>query len=156
MTERLYWEDIQPGLTVTTGPYGASAEEMLAFAREFNPQPFHADPDAAGGTFYGGVIASGWHTCALTMRAIVDGFLSRTASLGSPGVDEARWLRPVRPGDPLTLTMTCLEAKPSARRPEMGQCRFRYEVFNAEREPVMVMEGPLLFARRPSPDGAGA
>lgn len=149
--ERLYWEDIQPGLSLALGPYGASAEEMLAFAREFNPQPIHADPEVAGQMLYGGLIASGWHTCALTMRALVDGFLSRAASLGSPGVDEIQWLRPNRPGDRLTLKLTCLDATPSASRPDRGRCRFRYEVVNQTDETVMVMEGALLIGRRPSP-----
>jgi acyl dehydratase len=147
---KLYWEDIRPGLSIETPAYGASADEMLRFARTFNPQPIHADPEMAGEMLYGGLIASGWHTCALTMRALVDHFLSRTASLGSPGVEVVRWLKPNRPGDRLRLRLTCVAAEPSKSRPDMGRCRFRHTVVNQEEATVMEMEGWLLFARRPS------
>jgi acyl dehydratase len=147
---KLYWEDIRPGLSIETPDYGASADEMLRFARAFNPQPIHADPEKAGEMLYGGLIASGWHTCAMTMRALVDGFLSRTASLGAPGVEVIRWLKPNRPGDRLRLGLTCVASEASKSRSDMGRCRFRYTVVNQDDVTVMEMEGWLLFARRPA------
>ena len=144
----LYLEDFPPGLVVDLGEISVTAEEIVAFARQFDPQPFHTDPDAAAASMFGGLIASGWHTCALLMRRMCDGYLLRSASLGSPGVDAVRWLRPVRPGDALTATMTVLENRPSQSKPDRGVVRAAYAVTNQRGETVMTMEGMGLFRRK--------
>lgn len=122
--------------------------EMIAFARDYDPQPFHIDAEAARQSMYGGLIASGWHTVALVMRMMVDSYLNASASLGSPGVDHVRWLKPVRPGDVIRATRTVLETRPSDSRPEMGLVKTRWEVFNQSDELVMTMEGYGMFERR--------
>ena len=104
-----YWEDIKEGEVVELGSRTMDKERMVAFAREFDPQPFHTDEKAAEASIYGGLIASGWLTGSMLMRLFYDGFLKDTASLGSPGIDELRWLKPVRPGDTLTVRLTVLE-----------------------------------------------
>jgi acyl dehydratase len=124
-------------------------EEIIAFAREFDPQPFHTDEAAARQTIYGGLIASGWHTIALYMRLMWDSYLKDTASLGSPGVDEVRWLKPVRPGDTLRARFTVLEAVPSRSKPDRGIVRSLSEVFNQHGEVVMTLRGLGMFGRRP-------
>jgi acyl dehydratase len=143
----MHLEDFEPGQTVDCGTTRASLEEIVAFAREFDPQPFHLDEAAARETPYGGIIASGWHTCALFMRLLVDAVLSRTAGLGSPGVDQIRWLLPVRPGDELRGRVTVLEVKPSASKPDRGAVKTRGELLDADGRPVMVMESWMLVRR---------
>ena len=101
-----YFEDMAVGATVDLGKRSVSEEEILRFAREFDPQPFHVDPEAAGKSIFGGLIASGWHTCSITMRLLVDGLLSNSSSLGSPGIEQIRWVKPVRPGDTLHAVLT--------------------------------------------------
>lgn len=101
----LYFEDFSVGQVLDLGSCAVSEEEIVAFARQFDPQPFHVDAEAAAASHFGGIVASGWHTCALLMRGIVDQLLLRSASHGSPGVDEIRWLQPVRPGDRLRLSL---------------------------------------------------
>jgi acyl dehydratase len=115
-----YFEDFEPGRTIPVGSRTVNQDEIIAFARQFDPQPFHVDPEAAAKSMFGGIIASGWHTCSMMMRMMVDGFLSEAASLGSPGVDEIRWLKPVRAGDTLAVTTTVLDARPSSSRPDRG------------------------------------
>lgn len=131
-----------PGRTVTR-------EEILAFAREFDPQSFHIDDDAARRSAFGGIVASGWHTAAICQRLVVDGLASTLASLGSPGVDELRWVRPVRPGDTLVLRVECVETRPSRSKPDRGLVRLRYELRNQEGDVVMTMIGMALVRRRP-------
>jgi acyl dehydratase len=143
-----YFDDLQVGQVVEHGPRTVSREEIVAFAREFDPQPFHLDEEAARRTPYGGLIASGWHTAALCQRLVVDG-MANAASLGSPGVDELRWVRPVRPGDTLRLRVECVEATPSRSKPDRGLARFRYELRNQHGELVLTMAGMAFFARRP-------
>src|SRR5215831_16721213 len=121
----LHWEDFAVGNVARYGPRTITREEILACAAEFDPQPMHADEEAARATMLGGLVASGWHTCALAMRLMADGFVLASASMGSPGVEEVRWLRPVRPGDSLTVRSTELETRPSASRPGMGFIKFR-------------------------------
>lgn len=121
-------------------------DEVLAFGRRFDPQVFHTDPEAARRTEYGGLIASGWHTAALMMRMYSDHYLSHVATLVSPGVDEVRWLLPVRPGDVLSIRVTVLEARRSRSRPDRGLVRSGVEVLNQRREAVMTMTG-LNFIR---------
>jgi acyl dehydratase len=151
---RRYLEDLQVGEAWEYSPRTVSREEILAFAREFDPQPFHVDEDAARRSHFGGLVASGWHTAALCHRMVIDGLPADAESLGSPGVDELRWLRPVRPGDTLRLRVECLETKPSRSRPDRGVARFRYDLRNQAGETVMTMTGLALFGRRPP--GAGA
>jgi len=146
----LYWEDFAPGTLEEIGRHTYSEDEIIAFARQFDPQPFHTDPIAARETYYGGLIASGWHTCAIAMRLMVEHYIGRAASAGSPGVENIRWLGPVRPGDTITYRRVILEARPSGSRPELGLVRSRTEALNQRAEVVMTMEGWGLFHRRPA------
>lgn len=149
-TIEYFFESVTPGAVLELGSRTVSEEEILAFAREFDPQPFHIDPDAAAQSIFGGIIASGWHTCSLTMRLMVDGFLSRAASLGSPGVEQIRWLRPVRPGDTISARIVVLEARASQSKPDRGSVRMRTEVTNQHDDLVMSMESTGLVGRRPT------
>ena len=115
--KRLYFEDFEEGQVYELGEKTLTKEEIVAFAREYDPQPFHVDEEAAKGSAFGGLIASGWHTAAIFMRLYADAVLSRAESMGSPGVEELRWLKPVRPGDTLSARLTVLDAAPSASRP---------------------------------------
>jgi acyl dehydratase len=145
-----YFEDFEPGRVIEVGSRTLNEEEILAFAKQFDPQPFHVDPDAAAKSIYGGIIASGWHTCALMMRMMVDGFLSEAASMGSPGVDEIRWLRPVRAGDTLTVTSTVQDARPSASKPDRGVVNTMWEAKNQHGETVATVKGMGMFRKRPA------
>lgn len=145
-----YFEDFEPGRVIEVGSRTLNEEEILAFAKQFDPQPFHVNPDAAAKSIYGGIIASGWHTCALMMRMMVDGFLSEAASMGSPGVDEIRWLRPVRAGDTLTVTSTVLDARSSASKPDRGVVNTMWEAKNQHGETVATVKGMGMFRKRPA------
>jgi acyl dehydratase len=144
----LYFEDFPPGDVRESPARTVTREEILAFARQFDPQPFHTDDERARASIYGGLIASGWHTVAIYMRLMWETFLKDTASLGSPGVDEVRWLKPVRPGDTLRARFTVIEAVPSRSKPDRGMVRSLSEVFNQRGELVMTLRGMGLFARR--------
>ncbi len=122
---------------------------MVAFARRFDPQTFHTSEETARETEYGGLIASGWHTAAMMMRLYAEHYLPREATLVSPGVDELRWSRPVRPGDELSIRVTVLEARPSRSRPDRGIVRSHVEVLNQRREVVMTLTATNFFLRRP-------
>lgn len=143
-----YWEDFKAGETFPMGERVIDRDEVMAFARQFDPQPFHIDEAAAKRSIYGGLIASGWHTVAMVMRMMCDSYLNQSASLGSPGVDNVRWLKPVRPGDTIRAQRTVLESRASQSRPEMGLVKSRWEVFNQDGELVMTMEGYGMFRRR--------
>ena len=145
---KLYWEDFIDGSVAEFGSRLVTREEIIAFAAEFDPQPMHMDEEFARSTMLGGLAASGWHTCAIEMRMIVDGFMGDSDSMGSPGIDEVRWLKPVRPGDRLTLRRTILEARPLRSRPEWGLVRFRFELINQAGETVMRQENVNMFGRR--------
>ena len=145
---KLHWEDFIVGSVAEFGPRLVTRGEIIAFAAEFDPQPMHMDEEFARSTMLGGLAASGWHTCAIGMRMIVDGFMRNSDSIGSPGIDEVRWLRPVRPGDQLTLRRTVLDARPLNSRPEWGLVRFRFELINQAGELVMTQENVNLFGRR--------
>ena len=145
-----YFEDFQVGDVFELGTTSATEEEIIAFARQFDPQPFHVDPAQARESVFGGIIASGWHTASLFMRLLVDNFLRETVSLGSPGVDEVRWLQSLRPGDTLRARFTILECRASKSRAEMGILRSRSEVFNQRDELVMTVIGVHLIGRRPA------
>ena len=144
----LCWEDFEVGRTVPLGEKRVTREEIIAFAAEFDPQPFHLDEAAASGTMLGGLAASGWHTCAMLMRMMCDGYLNEAHALGSPGLDEVKWQAPVRPGDVLSARYTCLEARESQSRPDVGICKILYEVFNQDGTPVMTWDCTQFFGRR--------
>ena len=147
-TFKYYFEDFEPGhMTELEGPT-VSKEEIIEFASRYDPQPFHVDEEKAKHSNYHGIIASGWHTVSLCMRMICDAYLLEAASMGSSGVDQVRWLIPVRPGDTLSMRMTVLETKSSRTRPEMGIVRHRWDVFNQNQELVMEMTGVGLYRRR--------
>jgi len=145
-----YFEDFKPGDVIELGSRTISKERILAFAREFDPQPFHTDEEAAKRSIYGGLLASGWHTGSLLMRILYDGLLKDTASLGSPGIDELRWLKPVRPGDTLAARMTILESIPSRTKPDRGLIRSLMEMRNQHGEVVLTIRGLSLLGRRPA------
>ena len=144
-----YFEDFAVGETIELGSVTVTQDEIIAFARQYDPQPFHVDPEAAKSSFFGGLVASGWHTGSLFMRLFADAFLSDTVSLGSPGAEELRWTVPVRPGDTLRATYTVLEARTSASRPGVGIVRGRSEARNQHDEVVMTFTGTGFFGRRP-------
>lgn len=143
-----YFEDFEPGRTIPVGSRTVGQDEIIAFARQFDPQPFHVNPEAAAQSMFGGIIASGWHTCSMMMRMMVDGFLSEAASLGSPGVDEIRWLKPVRAGDTLNVTTTVLDVRPSSSRPDRGVVHTMWEAKNQNGETVATVKGMGMFLRR--------
>lgn len=131
-------------------------EAVLAFAGQFDPQPFHLDEAAAEASLFGRLAASGWHTCAMAMRMMCDEYLLDAASLGSPGLENLRWLKPVHPGDTLHMRMDVLEARPMNSKPTVGLVKSRWEVRNQHDEPVLTMEGWGMFRRRPGLDAATA
>lgn len=145
-----YFEDFRAGEVIPVGSVSVSEFEIIAFARQYDPQPMHIDPNAATFTIYGGLIASGWQTVALFMRMLVDNLVAKTSSLGSPGVEELRWPAPVRPGDTLTGQMQVLETRVSNSRPTMGIVRWRGEMRNQQGQLVMSLLGTNFFGRRPS------
>ena len=151
--EERYFEDYIAGSVHQFGSIAVEQEEVLAFGRRYDPHDFHTDPEAAQESVYGGLIASGWHTAALMMRLYTDHYLSHVASLGSPGVDELRWSKPVRPGDELSIRVTVRDTRRSRSRPERGiVCSF-VEVLNQDEQVVMSMEAVNFIRCR---DAAGA
>lgn len=145
----LFFDDLEPGDERECGSYTVTKAEIIAFARQYDPQPFHLDETAAEESIYGGLIASGWHTAAVSMRLYVDGFLRDTASMGARGVDELRWRRPVRPGDTLSVRIEVLE-KADEPSPERGLVRIRIVTENDDGETVLSMVGLMLIGRRES------
>ncbi len=145
---KLTFEDFPPGHFGTFGPRRVTREEILAFAAEFDPQPMHLDEEAAKQSMLKGLSASGWHLCSIMMRMMFDGYVGRMASLGSPGVNEVRWLSPLRPGDDLTLDVEVLEARPSRSRPETGIVMFKAAVRNAAGQALCEMVSPMIVGRR--------
>jgi acyl dehydratase len=138
--DKRYLEDYEPGAVYEFGSVVVEEEEIIAFAKRYDPQVFHTDPAAARKTVFGGLVASGWHTAALAMRMLVDHYVSHVACLGSPGADELRWLKPVRPGDTLSLRVTVLKVKRSRSKPDRGVVRSFVEVLNQAREVVMTRQ----------------
>jgi len=145
----LYFEDFPPGDVRESPPRTITREEMVEFARTYDPQPFHLDDEAAKKTIYGGLIGSGWLTVSVMMRLLWDTMLKDTVSLGSPGSDEIRWLKPVRPGDTLRARFTVVEAIPSRSKPDRGVVKTFTEILNQHGEVVMTMRGLGMFGRRP-------
>jgi acyl dehydratase len=145
---RYCWEDFTPGRVFELGRTTVEREAVLAFARDFDPQPFHLDDAAAEASLFGRLAASGWHTCAMVMRLMCDGYLNDSASLGSPGIDQLRWLKPVYPGDKLSVRMEVLESRPMKSRPQVGLVLSRWQVANQDGIEVMTMQGWGMFGRR--------
>lgn len=150
-----YFEDFRVGEGIEVGSHTLSQDEIIAFARQFDPQPFHTDPDAAKDSFFGGLIASGWHTVGLFMRMLVETVLNRSHSLGSPGVEDLRWTAPVRPGDTIAGRIAATEVRRSQSRPQMGIVRWRGELRNQRNEVVLTMVGTNMFAVRDAAQPSG-
>lgn len=149
MKQTWYFEDFFAGQEIDLGERFVSEEEIVAFARAYDPQPFHVDREAAGASIYGGVIASGWHTCSMMMRMVVDGLMCAASSMGSPGLDGVRWLRPVRAGDTLRVRYLTTAVKASASKPERGVVWSKWTATNQHGEEVCTIEGMGMFGRRP-------
>ncbi|OJY63456.1 MAG: acyl dehydratase [Rhodospirillales bacterium 70-18] len=143
-----WFEDFTPGLVSEFGDHEITEQEIIDFARRYDPQPFHTDPEAAKRSSFGGLIASGWNTVGVLMRMLVDHQVPANASLGSPGIDEIRWLKPVRPGDRLRARVTVQEATRSRSKPDRGVVRSLNEVLNQHGEVVMTMRGMMLLRAR--------
>ncbi|PWR23808.1 MaoC family dehydratase [Zavarzinia compransoris] len=153
MAAFLHFEDFDVGSVATYGEKRVEAAEIIAFAREFDPQAIHTDPVAAAESPFGGLIASGLHSCSMMMRLMCDGYMLRSASMGSPGVDEVRYLLPVRPGDVLRVRVTVTDRRRSASRPEMGIVFARHELLNQQDDVVLEMTSKVMMGCR---DAGGA
>jgi acyl dehydratase len=145
----IYLDDLQPGQTFALGRRRVDRDEIVAFASAWDPQPFHLDEQAAEASIYGQLIASGWHTACIFMRLFAEGLLNRAAAIGSPGLDELRWLKPVCPGDDLEAGVEILEVRPSRSRPDRGAARIRCAVTNQHGDEVLTMTATVMFLRRP-------
>jgi acyl dehydratase len=145
---RWYWEDFPVGQVREFGALPVTRDAVLAFAAQFDPQPFHLDEVAAQASLFGRLSASGWHTCAMAMRMMCDEYLLDSSSLGSPGIDSLRWTKPVFPGDTLGVRLTTLESRPMASRANVGLVLSKWEVLNQHRELVLTMQGWGMFGRR--------
>jgi acyl dehydratase len=143
-----YWEDFRAGEAAELGRHTFTEEEILEFGRRYDPQPFHTDPEAAKASLFGGLVASGWQTCAVGMRLMVEGYLRDAASLGSPGIDNIRWLKPVRAGDTVAYRRIVVETRASATRKGVGLVKHRWEATNQHGELVLTMEGWGMFGRK--------
>lgn len=157
---RICWEDFEVGSVRELGTATLTAEEIKEFAGKYDPQPFHLDEEAGRRSLFGGLCASGWHTCALLMRLTFDNLLRDSSSLGSPGMENLKWLKPVYPGDVLSLRVTILESRPMRSRPDVGLVRLRWEMFNQDGAKVLEVEGYGMYGRRhpaaPAEDGQTA
>ena len=145
-----YWDDYEVGQKFALGSTSFTADEIVDFGRRYDPQSFHVDADAARQSLFGGLIASGWHVTAKLMRLFVDNYVDQRTALGSPGVDEVRWLKPVRPGDTLSAWVVCAGKVPSKSRPEMGIIHEQWQATNQKGELVMTLKGTNMVRRRPS------
>ena len=145
------FEDYDPDAVFEYGDVRVTEAEIIEFARRYDPQDMHVDPEAAARGRFGGLVASGWHTAAMTMRLVAENFLPKAASLASPGIDELRWLKPVRPGDVLRIRVTVLEATPSRSRPDRGTVRSLVETLNQDGDVVMSMKPMNIIRRRGQP-----
>jgi len=148
MAIKYYWEDLTPGRVFETATRTLSEEDIVRFAREYDPQTYHTDAEAARHSPFGGLIASGWQTAAVGMRLMCDNYLLETSCVGSPGLEELRWLKPVRPGDTLHLRSTVIESTPSGKQSNRGTVLFRWEILNQNGEVALSMLGRQLFLRR--------
>lgn len=143
-----YFEDFDVGERIVLGSVEVTEESILEFAEQYDPQPFHIDPAAAAESIYGGLIASGWHTCALYMRLLYDGMIADSSSMGASGIDELRWLAPVRPGDVLTASYTVEDVQASQSKPNRGAVMFLSEMTTQDGTVVLSMRGRGLYGRR--------
>ncbi|MES2257619.1 MAG: MaoC family dehydratase [Pseudomonadota bacterium] len=148
--KKWYFEDFVEGQEIELGSRQVTEQEIIEFATQFDPQPFHVDHDAAAQSIFGGVIASGWHTCSLMMRIVVDNLLSDSSSMGSPGLDSVRWLKPVRAGDTLHVSYFTKEVRPSSSKPDRGVVVSVWKGINQHGELVVTVEGMGMFGRRPT------
>lgn len=148
MSFRYCWEDFTPGRVFEHGARALSEADIVRFAREWDPQRYHVDPEAALQTPFGGLIASGWQSCAVAMRLMCDAYLNESSCIGSPGIDEIRFLAPVRPGDALRFRSTVLESNASRSKPDRGTVKFRWDLINQRDETVLSMLGWQLYLRR--------
>ena len=144
-----YFEDFFAGQELALGSRTVTEQEIVTFATEFDPQPFHVDHDAAGASIFGGVIASGWHTCSMMMRIVVDGLMASAASMGSPGLEKVRWILPLRAGDTINVTYLTTAVKASASKPDRGVVYSTWKAVNQHGELVCTIEGMGMFGRRP-------
>ena len=149
---KLHWEDFKSGAVAIYGPRLVTREEIIAFAAEFDPQPMHLDETAASATLLGGLAASGWHSCCLLMRMIADGFLLDSCSMGGPGVEEVRWLKPLRPGTHIRIRATVLDTRASNSRPQMGLVKFLFEMLDEADAVLTAMTTTLMLGRRQAGD----
>lgn len=154
--KKWYFEDFAAGQEIPLGSRTVTEAEIIAFATQFDPQPFHVDHDAAAQSIFGGVIASGWHTCSMMMRLVVDGMLGGSSSMGSPGLDGVRWLKPVRAGDTISVAYVTKEVRPSASKPDRGVVVSVWQAVNQHGELVCTIEGMGMFGRRPATEDAHA
>ena len=145
-----YFEDFSAGAVFDLGSRSLSQDQIIAFAREYDPQSFHVDPEAAKASAFGTLIASGWQTVAVFMSLLVNGLLKDSASMGSPGVEGIQWLKPVKPGDRLSARFRIVEAAPSKSRPDRGIVKSQGEVTNQDGELVMTIRATNFFGRRPA------
>jgi acyl dehydratase len=148
-----FFEDFHVGQEIALGSKLVTEQEIIDFATQFDPQPFHVDREAAAGSIYGGVIASGWHTCSMMMRIVVDNFMAASSSMGSPGLDKVRWLLPVRGGDTLTVSYLTTGVKGSASKTDRGVVWSTWRAVNQHGEEVCIIEGMGMFKRRPKEGG---
>jgi acyl dehydratase len=147
-TITIFWEDLQPGSVRDLGTVTPSVQDIKEFAEQFDPQPFHLDEAAGLRSIFGGLCASGWHTCAMAMKLTVDNFLNQSSSMGSPGLENLRWLKPVYPEDTLRLTHTITESRGLRKRTDIGLVRSSWDMTNQHGEKVLHMEGYGMFRRR--------
>ena len=145
-----YWEDFEAGQVSEFGGKVMDRDEIIEFARQFDPQPFHLSEEGGKASLFGGLCASGWHTAVTAMRMMCDAYLLDAASLGSPGLESLKWSKPVYPGDVLRVRMTVLESRVMNSKPHVGLLRCRHEVLNQRDEVVMTMESWAMMARRPA------
>ncbi|ALK97057.1 dehydratase [Massilia sp. WF1] len=151
MSLEWYFEDFFAGQEIDLGTCNVTEDEIIDFATRFDPQPFHVDREAAAQSIYGGVIASGWHTCSMMMRLVVDGLMAKSSSMGSPGLDGVRWLAPVRAGDTLNVRYQTTQVKASNSKPDRGVVWSKWVAVNQHGETVCTVEGMGMFRRRALP-----
>jgi len=144
-----YFEDLPVGLVIDCGSRVVSTEEIVGFARQFDPQPFHVDEEAAARSHFGGVIASGWHSGSIAMRMVVDTVLLESSCMGSPGIERLRWLKPLRGGEQVTTKFRVLDSEPSKTRPDRGRVKVVFELYDRQGELLMDSIAIVLFGRRP-------
>jgi len=145
-----YFDDFAVGDAISLGSHHFTEDEIIVFAKQFDPQPFHIDQNAAKRSIFGGIIASGWHTCSVMMRLLVDGLVADAASLGSPGVDEVRWVKPVRAGDTISVMLTVFDVKASTSKSDRGVVWIDWRATNQHGELVATIKSMGMFMRRPA------